>query len=404
MPHSVISTTDPALSANADEASFTPSCHGLLELFLAVSDNRSDQGRDHPVAVVLALVAAATVAGLKGYTAMNGWVADVPADILDGLYTRAGARPAGRPSRSTLWRVCTDTDGDVLDAVIAEWTATQHPDNPEKAPTSTDTPKQIRLDGKTVRGAVDTDGQQLHLLSALTGSPGLDPAAVIIAQAPTDGAKTREPETARALLETLDLRDATITADALHTVKATAELIHQQGGHFVLPVKENRLALFDALNALPWAATPIGHESTETGHGRSTRRTIRVLPTPPGLPFPHVHQVWLIERYVTASDGKQSAAAQLGVTSHPADAAGPAEIAAFNRGQWAIETLHFIRDTCYREDNSRVRTRSGPRVLASLRNLTINAPRLAGRTNITEATRWANRDITRPFTILGLTG
>jgi predicted transposase YbfD/YdcC len=214
-----------------------------------------------------------------------------------------------------------------------------------------------------VRVAVDPDGEQLHLLSALAGSPGPDPAAVIIAQAPTDGAKTREPETARALLETLDLRDVTVTADALHTVKATARLIRQQGGHFVLPVKENRPALFHALDALPWATTAIGHESTEVGHGRSTRRTIRVLPAPPGLPFPHVSQAWLIERYVTGSDGKQSAAAQLGVTSHPAEAAGPAEIAAFNRGQWAIETLHFIRDTCYREDQSRVRTRSGPRVL-----------------------------------------
>ncbi|GIE05892.1 ISAs1 family transposase [Paractinoplanes durhamensis] len=340
----------------------------------------------------------------KGYTAISGWVADVPADILNSLYRRVEARPAGRPSRSTLWRVCTDTDGDVLDVVISEWTTAQRTSTSEQTPTSSDTPTQVRLDGKTVRGAIDADGEQLHLLSALAGTPGPDPAAVIIAQAPTDGAKTREPETARALLETLDLREATVTADALHTVKATADLIHQQGGHFVLPVKENRAALFNAFDALPWATTPIGHESTQTGHGRSTRRTIRVLPAPPGLPFPHVNQVWLIERYVTASDGKQSAAAQLGVTSHPAEAAGPAEIAAFNRGQWSIETLHFIRDTCYREDNSRIRTRSGPRVLASLRNLAINALRLAGRTDITEATRWANRNMTRPFTILGLTG
>lgn len=112
----------------------------------------------------------------------------------------------------------------------------------------------------------------------------------------------------------------------------------------------------------------------------------------------------MIERYVTGRDGKQSAAAQLGVTSHYAEDVGPAEIAAFNRGHWAIETLHFIRDTCYREDHSRVRTRSGPRLLASLRNLAINALRLPGRTDITEATRWANRNMTRPFTILGLTG
>lgn len=70
---------------------------------------------------------------------------------------------------------------------------------------------------------------------------------------------------------------------------------------------------------------------------------------------------------------------------------------------WAIESLHWIRDTCYREDHSRVRTRSGPRVLASLRNLAINALRLAGRSDITEATRWASRNMTRPFAILGLT-
>jgi predicted transposase YbfD/YdcC len=402
VPQSVIPTARQLAAPQAGNSSFTPSCQGLLELLLAVSDGRCDQGRDHPVAVVLALVAAATIAGSKGYTAMTGWVADVPAEVVASLYTRVNARPAGRPSRSTIWRVCTDTDADVLDAVIAEWTASQQAAKHEHDGTA-DSPAQLRLDGKTVRGAIDTAGEQLHLLSAVAGPPHPHTAGVVVAQAPTDGAKTREPATARALLETLDLREVTVTADALHTVKATAELIHQQGGHFVLPVKENRPTLFDLLNGLPWAHTPIGHESIDTGHGRTTRRTIRVLPAPPGLPFPHVNQVWLIERYVTASNGKQSAAAQLGVTSHTAEQAKPADIAAFNRSHWGIETLHFIRDTCYREDHSRVRTRSGPRVLASLRNLAINALRLAGRTDITEATRWANRDMTRPFTILKLT-
>ncbi len=47
--------------------------------------------------------------------------------------------------------------------------------------------------------------------------------------------------------------------------------------------------------------------------------------------------------------------------------------------------------------------RSGPRVMASLRNLAIGALRLAGRADVTEATRWACRNMIRPFTILGLT-
>ncbi|WP_230415431.1 hypothetical protein [Micromonospora tarapacensis] len=129
-----------------------------------------------------------------------------------------------------------------------------------------------------------------------------------------------------------------------------------------------------------------------------------MLPAPADLPFPHVNQVWLIERYVTDTSGRHlRATAQLGVASHTPEHATPARIAAFNQGHSAIESLHWIRDTCHREDASKVRTRNGPRVLASMRNLAINALRLAGRCDITEATRWASRNMTRPFAILGPT-
>jgi hypothetical protein len=80
----------------------------LLELFGLVADGRSGQGRDHPVAAVLALAAAAVVAGMKGYTAITGWVKDVPPLVLADLYMRAGASPARAPSKSTIWRVITD--------------------------------------------------------------------------------------------------------------------------------------------------------------------------------------------------------------------------------------------------------------------------------------------------------
>lgn len=409
MVQCVMPDADVALVAGVPVAQ---ACGDLLELLAGVSDGRSSQGRDHPAAVVLALVAAATVAGMTGYTAMAGWVADVPQPVLTDLYLRAGALPVGRPSRSTLWRVCTDTDTRALDTAIGAWTTArrsgqgpavdqQEPEGLVSQPLPADL---LRLDGKTVRGAVDADGDQVQLLAALAGGTEPGAVAVVIGQAEVTGAKTNEPACARDLLATLDIKGSTVTADALHTVKATAELIHSLGGQFLFPVKENRRALFDALDALPWQHTPIADSRTETGHGRITRRTIRVLPAPPDLPFPHVNQVWLIERYVTDTTGAHlSAAAQLGVASHTPQQATPTQIAAFNQGHWAVESLHWIRDTCYREDHSRVRTRSGPRVLASLRNLAINALRLAGRRDITESTRWASRNMTRPFTILGIT-
>jgi predicted transposase YbfD/YdcC len=404
--HSVTAAGGIPAAAGVEGASFTPSCDELLDLLLEVSDGRSPQGRDHPAAVVLALTAAATVAGSRGYTAIAGWVADVPAEIISSLYRRAGTRPpvTGRPSRSTIWRVCTDADPAVLDTAISTWSAARH--HHTSTPTEPDQPPGtlIRIDGKTVRGAVDPDGHQLHLVSALAGPALSGATSIVLAQTEVDGAKTSEPAYAHQLLRTLDLTATTVTADALHTSKATAELIRTRGGHFVLPVKGNRPAVYAALAALPWTDTPITHETTETAHGRTTRRTIRVLPPPPTLNHPHVNQVWLIERHVTRTKtGQHTTVSQLGIASHTPQQATPADLAAYNRGHWAIETLHHIRDTCYREDHSRVRTRNGPRILASLRNLAINALRLAGRPDITEATRWAARNMTRPFTILSLT-
>lgn len=374
----------------------------LVELFTRISDGRSDQGRDHPVAAVLALAAAATVAGMSGYTAIAGWVADVPADVRADLYRRVGARPAGPPSKATIWRVLTDTDAAAFDAAVGRWLSTTVPAAADTGRCESGAPglAHVRLDGKTIRGAVDGDGKQMHLIAAMTGPAE---AAVVTAQSKVDGAKPCESIAARDLLSGMDLTGTVITADALHTVKATAEQIRAQGGHFSFPVKENRPALFDALDALPWRLAPIAHSSTQTGHGRITTRTIQVLPAPDNLPFPHVAQVWLIERYVTGLTGQPiSAVAQLGVASLPSDLADPADLAHYNRHQWGIEVQHWIRDTLYREDHSRVRTRNGPRVMATLRNLAIGALRLAGRTDITEATRWACRNINRPFTILKL--
>jgi predicted transposase YbfD/YdcC len=403
----VQSVIDPAVPAPAGPVVSVPVacvCAGLLELLGGVSDGRSDRGRDHPVSVVLALAAAAVVAGMSGYTAITGWVSDVPAEVLADLYIRAGALPAGPPSKTTIWRVLTDADAEAFDAVIGQWLSglagfTTPPAAGEGGDVSGFV--QVRLDGKTIRGAKDAQGNQTHLLAALVGP---DAATSLVAAQAEVGAKTNEVPMAAEVLGQIDLNGKIVTADALHTVKATAEHICERGGQFVLPVKENRRALFDALDALAWKEVPITHRDTDKGHGRVTTRTIQVLPAPPDLPFPHVNQVFLVERYVSDLRGRPiSAVAALGVASPEPGQASPAELAGYVREQWSIESLHWIRDTLYHEDKSQIRTRSGPRIMAALRNLAIGALRLAGRTDITEATRWAARRMDRPFTILGLT-
>jgi predicted transposase YbfD/YdcC len=394
----------------------------LLGRFAGISDGRCDQGRDHPVAVVLTLCAAAVLAGMRSFTAIAGWVADVPAELLAVLYPPM-PRTLGGPSKTTLWRVLTGADAAAVDAAIGSWLAEQARQRHAEAPTAgrapdTDTADRtdekpveqidgpllaVAVDGKTVRGAVGADGAQVHLLAAATHGDQL-----VLGQVEV-GAKTNEIPMFAPLIDQLaatgiDPARLVITADALHCQRDHATYLHQQGAGFIFTAKHNQPGLFAALDALPWTEVPIAHRQTDRGHGRITTRTIQTLPAPPDLPFPHVEQVWLIERYVTdLASNPTSAIAALGVTNLRSQQATPADIARLVRDHWGVESLHWLRDTVYREDHSRARTRSGPRVMAGLRNLGIGALHLAGRRDISEATRWAGRNIRRPFQLLGLT-
>ncbi len=51
------------------------------------------------------------------------------------------------------------------------------------------------------------------------------------------------------------------------------------------------------------------------------------------------------------------------------------------------DILHWTRDVTFGEDKSRLRTGTAPRALATMRNLTLNTIRLAGRANIAYARR-----------------
>jgi predicted transposase YbfD/YdcC len=134
------------------------------------------------------------------------------------------------------------------------------------------------MDGKTVRGARNADGSQLHLLAALAGVRG-----VVAAQTEV-GAKTNEIPMIIPLLDGLSLDGAAITADALHTQRATADYVHGRGAEFILPAKDNQPGLSGALDALPWRDVPVTHAATDRGHGRITTRTIQIMDAPGDLP------------------------------------------------------------------------------------------------------------------------
>ena len=142
----------------------------------------------------------------------------------------------------------------------------------------------------------------------------------------------------------------------------------------------------------------------DKGHGRLERRSTETSTALNGyLDFPHVGQVCRIERTVTqCKSGKTHRETVYGVTSLRPEQADARQIGELVRGHWEIENrLHWVRDVTFDEDRSQVRTGSGPRALASLRNFVISCLRLAGCANIAQGLRHMAWDWHLPLTLLG---
>ena len=128
------------------------------------------------------------------------------------------------------------------------------------------------------------------------------------------------------------------------------------------------------------------------GHGRLETRKLTVSRFLPNqgdddISFPFVNQAFRIERTIEYPGGKTTCETVYAITSLPRERANPRQLLELNRGHWAIEANHYVRDVTMDEDRSRVRKGSGPQVMATLWNLTIGVIRLAGGTSIAAGLR-----------------
>jgi predicted transposase YbfD/YdcC len=366
---------------------------GYLE---TVPDPRHRQGRRHSLATVLFLACAAMLTGKVSIAAIARWIGGAGQSILAAAGARRDRRSGDYlpPSEPTLRRVLTLTDGDALDRALGAFLLAQVTD-----PGHGLSGRAIYVDGKTVRGACGTDGKAPHLLAAMTAGD-----LAVVAQREI-GAKTNEISAFAPLLAGLELEGGIVVADAMHTQRKHARfLVGVKKAEFVMSVKDDQAGLFDQLDALNWRSVAPGWIEVDRGHGRVEVRSIQVLPAPQGLRFPHVKQVFLIERHVHDLDWRlRSTVAIFGVTSLGEAKADARRLAGLVRGEWQIENdLHWRRDVTLAEDASRVRTGSAPRAMASLRSLAIGVLTLFNWDNIKAGLEWAAADVTRPLSMLGL--
>jgi hypothetical protein len=129
---------------------------------------------------------------------------------------------------------------------------------------------------------------------------------VIIAQTriPDD---TNETTQVKALLDTIDLTRAVVTADAAHASRETAAYIAgQRAADYPLTVKGNtpglQRAIYDKIQAECDASAP-DHSATDRAHGRTVRRSLWAAAADESTGFPRAAQVIRIRRDTYDMDG-----------------------------------------------------------------------------------------------------
>ena len=389
----------PVPSRVPDAAAGQERAPGLLEALAQVADPRKRRGRRFALTFTLAVALVCVLAGARSFREIGDQAADLPQDMLAAL---GGVpcplrRKIAVPSEKRIRTLLQDLDGDALDVIIGGWlrsiAAARNPAPPQDGP-----PEHVAIDGKWLRGA---GAGPVKLFSALQYGDG-----VIIAQTriPDD---TTETTQVRALLDTVDLTGAVVTADAAHASRETAAYIAgERGADYLLTVKGNtpglQRAIFDKIQAECDSAAP-DHADTDRSHGRTVRRSLWAAAAGESTGFPHAAQVIRIRRDTLDIDGAMIAKEIIhAATSLDAKRATPQALAVLIRGQWAIEAVHWIRDTAYREDHSTGYAGDGPQVMATLRNTAISLLRIAGITQIARTLQAFNRDRTRILSVIPL--
>ena len=137
--------------------------------------------------------------------------------------------PGGIPSHDTFRRVLMLIDPERFERCFLDWVRSVFRPDPAA-------PRQIAIDGKTVRRSFDRQNGRspLHLVSAFAVEHGL-----VLAQRATE-AKRGELSVLPELLDGLDLRGCLVSLDALACRPDIAEQITSHGGEYLLALKGNQ--------------------------------------------------------------------------------------------------------------------------------------------------------------------
>jgi predicted transposase YbfD/YdcC len=362
------------MTVGSDTTSALPARHpvSILDSFADLPDPRREQGRIHRLDEIVFMATCAVFCGADTWVQ----VADYAHSKRDWLETFLSL-PGGIPSHDTFRRVFCLLDPVAFQKGFSAWMTTLMA-RKGLTPVATDPPglRPIAIDGKAQRGSARrTVGRSaLHVVSAWAVENHLT-----LGQVATD-AKSNEITAIPELLELLDLNGAVVTIDAMGCQKQIAADIVGRGGQYALAVKENQRHLYEDIERAFDEALDRGEpgvdftecRTEEVRSGRQETRCCCVITDPKGLRDAGLWSglaaiVMVISHRVV--HGAESIELRYFIGSTAGTAA---QYLRWVRGHWGIEnSLHWVLDVCFREDDQRHWSGNSAMNLAWLRKLAL---------------------------------
>ena len=334
----------------------------LLDHFALVSEPRGRNIR-HPLFDIFVIALCAVISGAEGWEDMEEY-GQAQADWLEEFLDL----PHGIPSPDTFRRVLSRLKPEELTQCFINWT-----DSLRESIAG----EMVAMDGKTLRRSFDraADKGAVHMISAWASANRL-----VLGQLKV-GDKSNEITAIPHLLGLLALDGATVTIDAMGCQKEIARRIVDQGADDVLALKDNHATLHGEVKLLFDVVTATGltdvscdyYQSVDADHGRmETRRywlsgDIECLGVKGS--WANIAGVGRVESQVEL-DAVVSCERRYFLTSFGCDAARFAQAV---RQHWGIEnSLHWVLDVSFREDDCRIRQGAGAQTMSVLRHIALN--------------------------------
>lgn len=333
--------------------------------FQSLSDPRHTRNRKHLLIDIVVISVCGMVCGCDGPTAIHRWASNRH-DWLAQFLTL----PNGIPSRDCIRRLLMALKPEAFQKCFQDWIAhavQADDDGPARL---------VAIDGKTNRRSHDAsqDLGPLHIVSAWASEEG-----IALGQVATEE-KSNEITAIPQLLEQIDLTNSLITIDAMGCQKQITRTIVDGGGDFVISVKDNQPKLCEAIETyftdhlerdmedLKYRC----HETSEAGHGRIDERSYFLTKVPPDFPvkkeWPWVKAIGYSLRVTQHADGRETDETRYYILSRYLSGKRFSEAV---RGHWGIESMHWVLDVNFREDDSRTRERTLGNNLSWLRRFAV---------------------------------